>query len=72
MSPLVPLCLHNILQCKAWTQQDKREQGTLELVLTTPIRREELLSSKALAALVPSLAVVSAAFNHGRLITSTR
>ena len=35
----------------------EREQGTLEPVLTTPIRREELLLAKALAALVPTLAV---------------
>jgi ABC-type Na+ efflux pump permease subunit len=35
----------------------ERGQGTLEPVLTTPIRREELLLAKALAALVPSLAV---------------
>jgi ABC-2 type transport system permease protein len=35
----------------------EREQGTLEPVLTTPIRREELVQAKALAALVPSLAV---------------
>lgn len=35
----------------------EREQGTLEPVLTTPIRREELLLAKALAALVPTLVV---------------
>jgi ABC-2 type transport system permease protein len=35
----------------------EREQSTLEPVLTTPIRREELLLAKALAALVPSLLV---------------
>ena len=35
----------------------ERQQGTLEPVLTTPIRREEVLLAKALAALVPSLAV---------------
>lgn len=35
----------------------EREQGTLEPVLTTPIRREDLLLAKALAALAPSLAV---------------
>jgi ABC-type transport system involved in multi-copper enzyme maturation permease subunit len=35
----------------------EREQGTLEPVLTTPIRREELVLAKALAALVPSLTV---------------
>jgi ABC-type Na+ efflux pump permease subunit len=32
-------------------------QGTLEPVLTTPIRREEFLLGKALAALVPSVAI---------------
>jgi ABC-type transport system involved in multi-copper enzyme maturation permease subunit len=40
----------------------EREQGTLEPVLTTPIRREELLLAKALAALVPTLAVAYAMF----------
>ena len=35
----------------------ERQQGTLEPVLTTPIRRDELLLAKALAALLPSLAV---------------
>ena len=35
----------------------ERDQGTLEPVLTTPIRREELLLGKALAAFVPSVTV---------------
>ena len=35
----------------------EREQGTLEPVLTTPLRREELLLGKALAAYVPTLAI---------------
>src|SRR5438132_1437516 len=35
----------------------EREQGTLEPVLATPIRREELVLAKALAALVPTLVV---------------
>jgi ABC-type Na+ efflux pump permease subunit len=35
----------------------EREQGTLEPVLTMPIRREELVLAKALAALVPTLVV---------------
>lgn len=35
----------------------EREQGTLEPVLTTPIRGDELLLAKALAALAPSMAV---------------
>jgi ABC-type transport system involved in multi-copper enzyme maturation permease subunit len=41
----------------AYAVVGERQQGTLEPVLTTPIRREELLLGKALAALVPSLAV---------------
>ncbi len=40
----------------------EREQGTLEPVLTTPIRREEFLLGKALAALVPALAISYGAF----------
>jgi ABC-type Na+ efflux pump permease subunit len=35
----------------------ERQQGTLEPVLTTPIRREEFLVGKALAALVPAITV---------------
>jgi ABC-type transport system involved in multi-copper enzyme maturation permease subunit len=38
----------------------ERQQGTLEPVLTTPIRREELLLGKGLAALVPSIAIALA------------
>lgn len=48
----------------------EREQGTLEPVLTTPIRREELLLAKALAALVPSLAVAYAMYAF--FLTCTR
>ncbi len=35
----------------------ERQQGTLEPILTTPIRREEFVLAKALAPLVPSIAV---------------
>ena len=35
----------------------ERERGTLEPVLTTPIRREEFLLAKALAPLVPSVLI---------------
>ena len=35
----------------------ERQQGTLEPVLTTPIRRKEFLLGKALAAFVPSLVI---------------
>jgi ABC-type transport system involved in multi-copper enzyme maturation permease subunit len=41
----------------AYAVVGERQQGTLEPVLTTPIRREELLLAKALAALLPSIAV---------------
>lgn len=41
----------------AYSVVGEREQGTIEPVLTTPIRREELLLAKALAALIPSLVV---------------
>jgi ABC-2 type transport system permease protein len=35
----------------------ERQQGTLEPVLTTPIRREELVAGKALAPLIPAVAI---------------
>jgi ABC-type transport system involved in multi-copper enzyme maturation permease subunit len=41
----------------AYAVVGERQQGTLEPVLTTPIRRAELLLGKALAALLPALAV---------------
>ncbi len=41
----------------AYSVVGERQQGTLEPVLTTPIRREELLAAKALACLAPSLVV---------------
>jgi ABC-type Na+ efflux pump permease subunit len=41
----------------AYSVAGERQQDTLEPVLTTPIRPEEFLLGKALAALVPSLAV---------------
>src|SRR5437868_318718 len=40
----------------------ERQQGTLEPVLGTPIRREELLLGKALAVLIPSVAIAYAVF----------
>jgi ABC-2 type transport system permease protein len=41
----------------AYAVVGERQQGTLEPLLTTPIRREELVLGKALAALIPSLAI---------------
>jgi ABC-type transport system involved in multi-copper enzyme maturation permease subunit len=46
----------------AYSVVGERQQGSLEPVLTTPIPREELLLGKALAALVPSLAISYAVF----------
>jgi ABC-type Na+ efflux pump permease subunit len=40
----------------------ERQQGTLEPVLTTPIRREEFLLAKALAPLLPAIAVSYAVY----------
>jgi ABC-2 type transport system permease protein len=40
----------------------EREQGTLEPLLTTPVRREELLLGKALAAIVPSVGIAYVLF----------
>jgi ABC-type Na+ efflux pump permease subunit len=46
----------------AYSVVGERQQGTLEPVLTTPIRREEFVLGKALAALVPSLAISYAVY----------
>jgi ABC-2 type transport system permease protein len=40
----------------------ERQQGTLEPVLTTPIRREEFLLAKALAPLLPAVVVAYAVY----------
>src|SRR5690348_5734919 len=46
----------------AYSVVGERQQGTLEPVLTPPIRREELLLGKALAVLVPSVVVSYAVY----------
>lgn len=46
----------------AYSVVGERQQGTLEPVLTTPIRGEEFLLGKALAALVPSVAISFAVY----------
>lgn len=46
----------------AYSVVGERQQGTLEPVLTTPVRREEFLLGKALAALVPSLVIAYAVY----------
>jgi ABC-2 type transport system permease protein len=46
----------------AYAVVGERQQGTLEPVLSTPIRREELVLSKALAVFAPSVAIAYAVF----------
>jgi ABC-type transport system involved in multi-copper enzyme maturation permease subunit len=46
----------------AYAVVGERQQGTLEPLLTTPIRREEFLLGKALAALAPSVAIAYAVY----------
>jgi ABC-2 type transport system permease protein len=46
----------------AYAVVGERQQGTLEPVLSTPIRREELVLSKAMAVFAPSVAIAYAVF----------
>jgi ABC-2 type transport system permease protein len=46
----------------AYSVVGERQQGTLEPLLATPVRREELLLAKALAVFAPSVAVSYAVF----------
>lgn len=52
---LIPTFVPSTLS--AYSVVGEREQGTLEPILTTPIRREEFLVGKALAILGPTLVV---------------
>ncbi len=47
----------------AYSVVGERQQGTLEPVLTTPIRAEELLLGKALATFLPAVAVAYAVYS---------
>jgi ABC-2 type transport system permease protein len=57
---MIPAMVPSVLA--AYSVVGEREQGTLEPVLITPIRREEFLVAKALAVLVPTLAIAYAVF----------
>jgi len=46
----------------AYSVIGERDQGTLEPLLATPIRREELLLGKALAAIIPSVTIAYVIF----------
>ena len=57
---VIPVTMPSVMS--AYSVVGEREQGTLEPVLTTPIRREEFLIAKALAAFVPTLVIAYAVF----------
>jgi ABC-2 type transport system permease protein len=57
---VIPVSVPAVLS--AYSVVGEREQGTLEPVLTTPIRREEFLIGKALAAFVPAILIAYAVF----------
>lgn len=57
---VIPVTMPSVV-C-AYSVVGEREQGTLEPVLATPIRREEFLIAKALAAFVPTLVIAYAVF----------
>lgn len=57
---ILPAIIPSVLS--AYSVVGEREQGTLEPVLTTPIHSDEFLISKALAALLPTLAVAYVIF----------
>ena len=57
---VIPAFLPSTLS--AYSVVGEREQGTLEPVLITPIRREEFLIGKALAAFVPTVVIAYAVF----------
>jgi ABC-type Na+ transport system ATPase subunit NatA/ABC-type transport system involved in multi-copper enzyme maturation permease subunit len=57
---VIPAFLPSTLS--AYSVVGEREQGTLEPVLITPIRREEFLIGKALAAFVPTLVIAYMVF----------
>jgi len=57
---VIPVTMPSVMS--AYSVVGEREQGTLEPVLTTPIRREEFLIAKALAAFIPTLVIAYAVF----------
>jgi ABC-type Na+ efflux pump permease subunit len=57
---LIPAIVPSMVS--AYSVIGEREQGTLEPILITPIRREEFLIGKALAVLIPTLVVAYTIF----------
>jgi ABC-type Na+ efflux pump permease subunit len=57
---LIPVVMPSTLA--AYTVVGEREQGTLEPLLTTPLRRQELIFGKAAAVLIPSVTLAYGVF----------
>ncbi|MHB1988926.1 MAG: ABC transporter permease [Acidimicrobiales bacterium] len=57
---LIPVIMPSTLA--AYSVVGEREQGTLEPLLTTPLRRDELILGKAAAVMIPSLALCYTVF----------
>jgi len=57
---IIPVVIPPVIA--AYSVVGEREQGTLEPVLTTPVRASELLLGKAVAAFLPSVAVAYAVY----------
>ena len=57
---LIPVIMPSTLA--AYSGVGEREQGTLEPLLTTPIRRQEFILGKAAAVMIPTLALSYAVF----------
>jgi len=57
---IVPIVLPPVIA--AYSVVGEREQGTLEPVLTTPVRASELLLGKAIAAFMPSIGIAYAIY----------
>ena len=57
---LIPVIMPSTLA--AYSVAGEREQGTLEPLLTTPIRKEEFIVGKAAAVMIPTLALSYAVF----------
>ncbi len=71
---VIPVMVPSVVS--AYSVVGEREQGTLEPVLITPIRREGFLIGKALAALLAfdllAWRIVATMFDRERLLTGTR
>src|SRR5665213_3866889 len=57
---LIPVIIPATLA--AYSIAGEREQGTLEPLLTTPIRRQEFILGKATAVMIPSLVIAYTVF----------